>query len=177
MKKLLLLGLTIILLLTLTACSGYNGIMREHLNNEANYHDIEATFCSYKEAGDRIYLYVSVENKSAFDSSEANSEEIRLELVGDNCNVLSEAFAKEVEGMKTAEDLQAALKQHGIEMTIDEIVELGGQLAHQMGMGKDGELSEDDLENVSGGGLFGLVVSGVTFFIVSIYMGTQGCKI
>ncbi len=95
MKKLLLLGLTIILLLTLTACSGYNGIMREHLGNEANYHDIEATFCSYKEAGDRIYLYVSVENKSAFNSSEANSEEIRLELVGDNCKVLSEALAKE----------------------------------------------------------------------------------
>ena len=95
MKKLLLLGPTIILLLTLTACSGYNGIMREHLSNEANYHDIEATFCSYKESGDRIYLYVSVENKSAFDSSEVNSEEIRLELVGDNCKALSEVLAKE----------------------------------------------------------------------------------
>ena len=95
MKRLLLLLFAIILLLSMTACSGYNGIMREHLSNEANYHDIEATFCSYKEAGDRIYLYVSVENKSAFDSSEANSEEIRLELVGDNCNVLSEVLAKE----------------------------------------------------------------------------------
>ena len=95
MKKLLLLGLTIILLLTLTACSGYNGIMREHLGNEDNYHVIDATFCSYKEADDRIYLYVAVEDKSAFDSSEVNSEEIRLELVGDNCKVLSEAFAQE----------------------------------------------------------------------------------
>ena len=95
MKRLLLLLLTIILLLTLTACSGYNGIMREHLNNEANYHDIEATFCSYKEADDRIYLYVVVEDKSAFDSSEVNSEEIRLELVGDNCKALSEVLAKE----------------------------------------------------------------------------------
>ena len=95
MKKLLLLGLTIILLLTLTACSGYNGIMREHLSNEANYHDIEATFCSYKETDDRIYLYVVVEDKSAFDSSEVNSEEIRLELVGDNCKALSEVLAKE----------------------------------------------------------------------------------
>ena len=95
MKKLLLLGLTIILLLTLTACSGYNGIMREHLGNEANYHDIEATFCSYKETDDRIYLYVVVEDKSAFDSSEVNSEEIRLELVGDNCKALSEVLAKE----------------------------------------------------------------------------------
>ena len=95
MKRLLLLGLTIILSLTLTACSGYNGIMREHLSNEDNYQDIEATFCSYKEADDRIYLYVSVEDKSAFDSSEVNSEEIRLELVGDNCHVLSEVLAKE----------------------------------------------------------------------------------
>ena len=95
MKKLLLLGLTIILLLTLTACSGYNGIMREHLSNEDNYYVIDATFCSYKETDDRIYLYVSVEDKSAFDSSEVNSEEIRLELVGDNCKALSEVFAKE----------------------------------------------------------------------------------
>ena len=95
MKRTLLFLLTISLLLSMTACSGYNGIMREHLNNEANYHDIEATFCSYKEADDRIYLYVSVEDKSAFDSSEVNSEEIRLELVGDNCKVLSEVLAKE----------------------------------------------------------------------------------
>ena len=95
MKRTLLFLLTIILLLSMTACSGYNGIMREHLSNEENYCDIEATFCSYKETDDRIYLYVSVEDNSAFDSSEVNSEEIRLELVGDNCKVLSEAFAQE----------------------------------------------------------------------------------
>ena len=93
MKRLLFLGLTIILLLSMTAC-GYNRIMREHLSNEANYHDVEATFCSYKEIDDRVYLYVSVEDKSAFDPYEANSEEIRLELVGDNCNVLNEVLAK-----------------------------------------------------------------------------------
>ena len=95
MKRTLLFLLTISLLLSMTACSGYNGIMREHLSNEENYCDVEATFCSYKEVDDRIYLYVAVEDKSAFDSSEANSEEIRLELVGDNCKVLSEALAKE----------------------------------------------------------------------------------
>ncbi len=89
MKRLLLLLLIIILLLSMTACSGYNGIMREHLSNEDNYHNIEATFCSYEEADDRTYLYVSVEDKSAFDSSEVNSEKIRLELVGDNCKVFS----------------------------------------------------------------------------------------
>ena len=93
MKRLLLLGLTIMLLLSMTAC-GYNRIMREHLSNEANYHDVEATFCSYKEIDDRVYLYVSVEDKSAFDPYEANSEEIRLALVGDNRNVLKEVLAK-----------------------------------------------------------------------------------
>ena len=65
------------------------------MQNEENYCDIEATFCSYKETDDRIYLYVSVEDNSAFDSSEVNSEEIRLELVGDNCKALSEVLAKE----------------------------------------------------------------------------------
>ena len=95
MKRLLLFLLAIILLLSMTACGGYNGIMREHLSNEENYCDIEATFCSYKETDDRIYLYVAIEDKSAFDSSEVNSEEIRLELVGDNCKALSEVLAKE----------------------------------------------------------------------------------
>ena len=95
MKRTLLFLLTISLLLSMTACSGYNGIMREHLSNEENYCDVEATFCSYKETDDRIYLYVAVEDKSAFDRSEANSEEIILALVGDNCKALSEVLAKE----------------------------------------------------------------------------------
>ena len=95
MKRLLLLGLIIILLLSMTACSGYNRIMREHLSDGDNYHDVEATFCSYKEVNNRIYLYVSIEDKSAFDLSEANREKIVLELVGDNCNVLSKVLSKE----------------------------------------------------------------------------------
>ena len=95
MKRTLLFLLTISLLLSMTACSGYNRIMREHLSNEENYCDVEATFCSYKETDDRIYLYVAVEDKSAFDSSEVNSEEIILALVGDNCKVLREVLATE----------------------------------------------------------------------------------
>ena len=95
MKRLLFFFLTIAFLLSMTACSGYNGIMREHLGNEENYHAIDATFCSYKKADDRIYLYVAVEDKSAFDSSEAHSEKIRLEVVGSNCDVVDEIFEKE----------------------------------------------------------------------------------
>ncbi len=94
MKRLLFLLLAIIFLLTMIACSGYNGIMREYLGDEDNYYAIEATLCSYKEVDDRIYLYVIVEDKSAFDSSEADSEELGLELVGDNCDALGEFLAK-----------------------------------------------------------------------------------
>ena len=84
MKKLItvvLLLFAIIFMLSLTACSGYNEIMREHLGNKDNYCDVNAIFCSYKKVDDRIYLYVTVEDKSAFDPSESNNEEIRLELV------------------------------------------------------------------------------------------------
>lgn len=95
MKRTLLFLLTISLLLSMTACNGYNRIMREHLSNEENYSDVEATLCSYKETDDRIYLYVDVEDKSAFDSYEMYRKEIRLELVGDNCKALSEVLAKE----------------------------------------------------------------------------------
>ena len=94
MKRIVLFLLAITVLLSITACSGYNGIMREHLSNENNYYAIDATFCSYKKVDDRICLYVTVEDKSAFDASEANSKEIKLELVGDNCDALSEILTK-----------------------------------------------------------------------------------
>ena len=93
MKRFLLLLFATILLLSITACSGYNGIMREHLSDKDNYYDVDVIFCSYKKVDDRIYLYVTIEDKSAFDSSESNSEELSLELVGDNCNILDECLA------------------------------------------------------------------------------------
>lgn len=95
MKRLLLFMFTVIFLLGMTACGGYNGIMREHLSNKDNYYDVDAVFLSYKEADDRIYVYVTVEDKSVFDSSEANNEEIALVLVGDNSDSLSGFLAKE----------------------------------------------------------------------------------
>ena len=92
MKRFVLLLFATFLLLSMTACSGYNGIMREHLGNEDNYYDVDAIFCSYEKVDDRIYLYVTVE-KSAFEPFESNNEKIRLELVGDNCDILEEYLA------------------------------------------------------------------------------------
>ena len=101
MKRMLLPLLVIILLLSVTACSGYNGIMREFLGNEYNYYDVDAIFCSYEKVDDRIYLFLTVE-RSDFEPFELNNEEIRLELVGDNCDILEEYLANNeiVEGDK-----------------------------------------------------------------------------
>ncbi|MBQ4648331.1 MAG: hypothetical protein IJB76_04135 [Clostridia bacterium] len=95
MKRALLILLTFIFLLSMAACGGYNEIMREHLGNEENYYPIDATFCSYTETDDRIYLYVTVEDKSAFDPFESNKEKLILELVGDNCEALDKFLEKE----------------------------------------------------------------------------------
>ena len=92
MKRFVLLLLATILLLSMTACSGYNRIMREHLSNKDNYYDVDAIFCSYEKVDDRIYLYLTVE-RSDFEPFELNNEEIRLELVGDNCDILEEYLA------------------------------------------------------------------------------------
>ena len=92
MKRLLLFLLAIIFMLSMTACSGYNRIMREHLSNKDNYYDVDTFFCSYEKVDDRIYLYLTVE-RSDFEPFELNNEEIRLELVGDNCDILEEYLA------------------------------------------------------------------------------------
>jgi hypothetical protein len=59
----------------------------------------------------------------------------------------SEEFADEIENLETIEELQAAFKNHGVEMTADEIIDLGTKIA----VSGDGEISEDDLKNVAGG--------------------------
>lgn len=83
----------------------------------------------------------------------------------------SETFANEIKNLKTVEELQVVLKQHGVEMTTDEIIELGGHLARKVGMDKNGELTEEDLENVSGGGLLALAALGIASICFGAYMG------
>ena len=68
--------------------------------------------------------------------------------------LLSEAFADEefvtaLFALDTAEEAQAMLKDKGIEMTLDEVKRLPDAMA--MARTGEGELSEDDLEDVAGG--------------------------
>ncbi len=71
----------------------------------------------------------------------------------------SESFKAEVANITTAEELQKAFERHGVDMTLDEVIGLCGQIAHQMQ--SDDELDEDALENVSGGIAWALVGLGV----------------
>ena len=86
-----------------------------------------------------------------------------------------EAFAKELLKMEDVEDVQIALEKKDIEMSLDEIRQAGnimkklqsGELSLEQAQNMaDGELSEDELEEVAGGfGLFGcLIVACIACF-------------
>lgn len=75
----------------------------------------------------------------------ANSEKMK-ELFQD------QAFLEELFSKESAEDAQALLKERGVEMTVEELNQFRKTLMDRM-EGGGGELSEDDLENVAGGGV------------------------
>ena len=59
-----------------------------------------------------------------------------------------ETFVKGLFALETPEEVQAALRGRGVEMTVGEIVKLRDSMAkHQSG----GPLSESELESVAGG--------------------------
>ena len=76
----------------------------------------------------------------------------------------NEEFQKEAESFKTMEDFEKSFAQHGINIEKDEVVELVSQIAEKKHQIDEGEISEEDLENVSGGG----IVIGTTLFCVSV---------
>lgn len=57
-----------------------------------------------------------------------------------------QAFVESLMEMENAEDVQAAIADKGIELTLNDIEALRAQLSNT-----SEELSEDDLENVAGG--------------------------
>ena len=86
-----------------------------------------------------------------------------------------EAFAKELLQMEKPEDVQVALEKKDIDLTLDEIRQIGeymnkvqnGEISQEQVQSMvDGELSEDELEEVAGGfGLFGcLIVACIACF-------------
>ena len=61
----------------------------------------------------------------------------------------NEEVAKEFFSKESPEEAQAFLKEKGVEVSLDEMKELGAALEKT----QDGELGDEDLENVAGGGV------------------------
>ena len=83
-----------------------------------------------------------------------------------------EAFMKQLFELETAAQVQAALKERGVELTEEEIlgirdfiikVERGEisseQLEKWAAQGENGELSEEALEQVAGGSIIGAIIA------------------
>lgn len=78
-----------------------------------------------------------------------------------------EAFVNSLANLDTAEEVQAALKEKNVDLSIDDIVKIQKTLASQ----ESGELSEDDMENVAGGFA---ITAGVVSAIAGIVSATCG---
>ncbi len=65
--------------------------------------------------------------------------------------IMTPEFIQELMDLETAEDVQKAMEQKGISLSIPEINKLQSMLESQAS--GEGELSESDLEEVAGGGL------------------------
>lgn len=70
--------------------------------------------------------------------------------------------------METPEDVQTALKEKGVDLSIEDIKAIQNILVNQ----EDGELSEDDLENVAGGSLTIMAALGIASIIGAAVGGT-----
>jgi hypothetical protein len=64
-----------------------------------------------------------------------------------------EAFMESLFKLETPEEVQAAIKGKGVELTLKELEAFGGMLARMLDKGaeKGGELSAEDLDEVAGG--------------------------
>lgn len=78
-------------------------------------------------------------------------------------------FVETLSNLENVEEVQSALSEKGIELTIDEILEIKSQLTKNNA--NFGELDEDDLEAVSGG------LSPVLIPIIPIIGGNIAVKV
>ena len=81
-----------------------------------------------------------------------------------------EEFVKSLIEMETPEEIQTALKEKGVDFTLEEVMQLGEQISRAAELsGEGGELSLDQLDDVAGGFL---IVGAVAFVVVGLIVGT-----
>ena len=85
--------------------------------------------------------------------------------------IMTPEFMQELMDLETAEDVQKAMEQKGISLSIPEINKLQSMLESQAS--GEGELSESDLEEVAGGGL---VQTLTDFFLDGIDAMNRGTR-
>ncbi|NLK51341.1 MAG: Nif11-like leader peptide family natural product precursor [Syntrophomonadaceae bacterium] len=73
------------------------------------------------------------------------------------------SFGEKIFALETPEEVQSLLKAEGLDFSLEEINVLRNALVKTLGKG-DGELSDDDLENVAGGS----IILGVAALITAI---------
>ncbi len=67
-----------------------------------------------------------------------------------------EAFVASILEMENAEDVQKALADKGLELSLEEIATIKSTLSNE-----EAELSEDELENVAGGAIITSIICGL----------------
>jgi predicted ribosomally synthesized peptide with nif11-like leader len=82
------------------------------------------------------------------------------------------ALGQRVFLLETPEEVQSLLKEDGLEFTIDEIMILREALMRALEKKENGELSDDDLEEVAGG-FIGILIGLVIASIVAASAGTE----
>ncbi|MBU1109475.1 MAG: Nif11-like leader peptide family RiPP precursor [Candidatus Riflebacteria bacterium] len=94
-----------------------------------------------------------------------------MELLNKNEQLTKELFTQE-----TPEGAQKVLKNAGVDFTVDEIKHVG-KLINQMLENKGRELSEDELTNVAGGGVYQNIGSAVGKLIDGLCnLAGEGCN-
>lgn len=98
------------------------------------------------------------------------------------------AFQAEADKCKTMEDFHELFVRNGIAITEEETIELISQVAEQRKKMDEGEISEEDLDNVAGGLTFvltgaaavaacvGIGAVCIGAFALSAYVGYQALK-
>ena len=76
-----------------------------------------------------------------------------------------EQLVEKLMQQETSEDVQALLKENGVDLTIEEVNEIREVLLKLMDRMSEGELSEEDLEEVTGGiGVLAAVGIGMAIY-------------
>ncbi len=77
-------------------------------------------------------------------------------------------FVKKLLGIETAEEAQQALKEKGVDLSLEEINEIHKQMIQQLEGGE--ELDKEQLKNVAGG--CGVIGSAVSLGLKALFTGT-----